>query len=87
MSLQVVKYGTKVKTIIGNISAIITGVMITENNCVEYRLSYFNNGEHTIFWVYRSEFEIDHNEKPQKAGLVNYDSPEDDENKTQILLQ
>lgn len=85
MSLQVVKYGTRVKTVIGEIKAIITGIMIAENNSVEYRLSYFNNGEHVLCWVDRSEFEIDYADKPQKAGLVNYDSPEDD-NRTQILL-
>lgn len=86
MSLQVVKYGTRVKTVIGGISAIITGILIAENNSVEYRLCYFNNGEHVLVWVNRIEFEIDHNEKPQKAGLVNYDEPENDENKTRILL-
>lgn len=86
MSIQVVKYGTKVKTVIGNISAIITGILIAENNSVEYRLCYFNNGEHVLVWVNRIEFEIDYQDKPQKAGLVNYDSPENDSNKTQILL-
>ena len=86
MSLQVVKYGTRVKTVIGAIQAIITGIMIGENNSVEYRLSYFNNGEHVFCWVDRAEFEIDDSNKPQKAGLVNYDAPVDEENKTQILL-
>lgn len=86
MSLQVVKYGTRVKTVIGSISGIVTGILIGENNSVEYRISYFNNGEYVFCWIDRIEFEIDAAAKPQKAGLVNYDELHNDEDKTQILL-
>lgn len=86
MSLSVIKYGTKVKTVIGCIPAIITGILISENNAVEYRLCYFNNGVRELCWVDRIEFEIDESPKKEKAGLVNYDQPTDNEDKIQFLL-
>lgn len=86
MSLHVVKYGTRVKTVIGNIEAIITAICIRQNDSVCYEISYFNHGISTVVWVTRIEFEVFNVSEKQKAGLVNYDITEDDESKTQILL-
>jgi hypothetical protein len=83
MGLQVVKYGTNIKTVIGNIKAIITAICIRENEGVTYEISYFNNGLSTTCWIKRIEFEIDLVEK-KKAGLVNYDN--DNDNNDDVIL-
>lgn len=59
--MKIIPIGTKVKTIAGEISAIITAVSIRELNgaYVSYELSYFNNGAHTTCWLYRFEFVVD----------------------------
>ena len=78
MSLQIVPYGTKVRSIIGNIEMIIIGVVI-RNNWMEYHLSYFVGGEHKTCWIGRNEFEIVPAKK--KAGFVNYEVDEIDHSK------
>lgn len=72
MSLRVVPCRTKVKTVIGGISAIITGICIREDS-LSYEISYFHNGEAKNAWVRPYEFEVDRS-SPKKAGLVNYDA-------------
>ena len=52
--MKILKAGTKVTTIIGDLQAIITGVCITMDT-VEYRIRWFYNGEEKISWVYRYE--------------------------------
>lgn len=84
MGLQVVKCETKVKTVIGNIDAIVTAICIRDNN-VCYEISYFHAGQYTTAWVKRYEFKIDYSEKKQ-AGLVNYSEEMNDENHTITLL-
>ena len=74
--MQIVKTGTKIITISGQIKAIVTGVCI-RNESINYEISYFGGGEHKSAWIYRYEFEIDTAIKT-KAGLVNYDKKEDD---------
>lgn len=66
--LEVLQSGTKVKTVIGNNEAIITGVCIRFDN-VQYELSYFKDGEHKSFWVYESEFTTTVSTK-QKIGFI-----------------
>ncbi len=83
MSLQIVKYGTKV-ILADSIKAFITGVCIREGESISYEVSYFYNGQNTTCWIKRFEFEIDTTEK-QKAGFVNYDKPQDENNFTILL--
>jgi len=71
MAIQVVKYGTPVTTVIGNIKGLVTAVCIRDTN-VTYEISYFNNGLSVNCWLYRIEFTIDESAK-SKPGLVNYD--------------
>lgn len=46
--------GTKVKTTIGGIDALITGASISGKN-VTYEISYFKDGEHFCEWVHEVE--------------------------------
>lgn len=71
--MKILKAGTKIKTIIGDVEAIITGVCITMDT-VEYRIRWFYNGEEKIAWVYRYEVEV--SRPKQKAGFnANNDTP------------
>jgi hypothetical protein len=85
MGIQIVKYGTKVTLANGSIKAFITGICIREDVSISYEVSYFNNGNNTVCWIKRFEFEIDIIEK-QKAGFVNYDIPNNEDGHIQILL-
>jgi len=69
MSLQVVKYGTRIKTVIGDIEAIITAICIRQNDSVCYEISYFNQGIATVVWVTRIEFEV-FNVSEKKEGWI-----------------
>lgn len=84
MSIQVVKCQTKIKTIIGAIKAIVTGICIRDES-ISYEISYFHNGVHTTSWIKRYEFEIDFEEK-KPAGLVNYNSENNENAHMQLLL-
>ena len=64
--MKVLKSGTKVKTIVGELSALITGVCI-EFDSITYRISYFYQGEHKTVWVYRYEIEVE--QPKQTAGF------------------
>lgn len=59
--MKVIKYGAKVKTVIGNIKALVTGCCIRNEN-ISYEISYFQNGIS----------EVD-NVESKPAGLVNYE--------------
>ena len=64
--MKILKAGTKVTTIIGDLQAIITGVCITMDT-VEYKIRWFYNGDEKIAWVHRYEIEVT---KPkQNAGF------------------
>lgn len=84
MSIQVVPCGTRVKTVIGDIAALVTGICIRDSG-ISYEISYFHNGEHKDAWVRRYEFSIDTQQR-KRAGLVNYDKPEEDGPRTVNLL-
>lgn len=75
--MKILKAGTKVKTIIGNIEAFIVGVMITEET-IDYKIRYFAGGEEKIAWLYRYEIELIEKRKP--AGFGN-NTEETDESK------
>lgn len=64
--MKILKAGTKVTTIIGDVQAIITGVCITMDT-VEYKIRWFYNGEEKIAWVYRYEIEV--SRPKQTAGF------------------
>lgn len=55
--MQILKAGTRVKTIIGDIEALIVSVCITIDT-VEYKIRYFTGGEERISWLYRYEIEV-----------------------------
>lgn len=75
MGLQVVKCQTKVKTVIGELQAIVTGICIRDE-AISYELSYFHNGENKKAWVSRYEFTIDTARK-QQAGFVKEQQPQE----------
>lgn len=55
--MKILKAGTRVTTVIGNIDAIIVSVCITMDT-VEYKIRYFSNGEERISWLNRFEIEV-----------------------------
>jgi len=55
--MQILKAGTKVVTVIGNIECLIVGVSITMDT-IDYRIRWFANGEEKTAWVYRFEIKI-----------------------------
>jgi len=65
--MKILKAGTKITTIIGNIEAIITGVTIGMND-VEYRIRYFANGEEKIAWLFRFEIKVTPIKQPAGFG-------------------
>tara|TARA_R110000787_G_C13103156_1_gene412776 strand:- start:244 stop:492 length:249 start_codon:yes stop_codon:yes gene_type:complete len=64
--MKVLKAGTKVTTVIGNIEALVVGVNITIDT-IDYKVRWFANGEEKIAWLYR--FEIDVTPVKQTAGF------------------
>ena len=64
--MKILKAGTKVTTIIGDVQAIITGVCITMDT-VEYKIRWFYNGEEKTAWLHR--FEINVTPLKQAAGF------------------
>ncbi|WP_233881859.1 hypothetical protein [Tenacibaculum piscium] len=55
--LTILKAGTKVRTVIGDIEALIVGVNITMDT-IDYKIRWFSNGEEKTAWIYRFEIEI-----------------------------
>lgn len=68
--IKILKAGTKVKTVIGGVEAIITGVCITMDT-IEYKIRWFYNGEERSAWVYRYEIEVS---KPKQTAGFNSDN-------------
>lgn len=66
--MEVYQCGTKVKTEMSNVEAIITGINI-RFGAVQYALSYFKEGEHKTAWVYEKEI-IAGNDVKQKIGFI-----------------
>ena len=73
--MKILKAGTKVRTIIGSIEAFITEVGIKQNS-IEYRLSYFKNGDHAVCWVH--DFEIELTTEKRSAGFNRDESTQND---------
>ena len=76
--MKILKAGTKVKTIIGNLEAIITAVSITMDT-VEYRIRWFYNGEEKIAWIYRYEIEVSRPKQTAGFNSVNITPIENNE--------
>lgn len=76
--MKILKAGTKVKTIIGDVQAIVTAVSITMDT-VEYRIRWFYNGEEKIAWVYRYEIEVSIPKQTAGFNSVNIAPIEDHE--------
>ena len=84
MGVKVISYGTPVKTVVGEIEAIVTGVCIRQNN-IRYNIAYFKDGIYRDIWVDEIEIKVKI-DNTKKAGLVNYDVPEnDDEYRVDLL--
>lgn len=82
--IKIVPVKTKVKTVIGGIEGLITGVCIRDNY-LSYEMSYFLNGKAESCWMQRYEFttEVDPKNRP---GLVNYDKP-NPENEISLMIE
>lgn len=52
MSIRVIPVGTKIRTVIGNIEALITGVCIRDQH-ISYCIGYFIDGKYETAWLYR----------------------------------
>jgi hypothetical protein len=82
--MRILKAGTKVTTVIGDIKAIVTGVFITMDT-VEYKIRWFYNGEEKIAWVHRYEIEVT---KPkQQAGFNSKNNVQLLDNEIQLLIK
>jgi len=66
--MNIVKCGSKVKSVLTNIEGIITAASIRFNS-VAYEVSYFNNGEYKQVWLNESEFELSINTKKETIGF------------------
>ena len=64
--MKILKAGTRVKTVIGDIEAFVTGVSI-EAEAVQYKIRYFSNGVVMEAWLFR--FEIEPAKPKQQAGF------------------
>lgn len=70
--MQIVNCGTKVKMILKDVDAIITGVSIRFGN-ISYELSYFYGGEYKVIWANECEFTTTEKETT-RVGFSNYKS-------------
>jgi hypothetical protein len=64
--MKILKAGTRVTTVIGNIDALVVGVNITQDT-MDYKVRWFINGEERVSWLYR--FEIYLTPIKQPAGF------------------
>jgi len=74
--MKILKAGTKIITVIGNIEAMVVGVSI-EMDAVQYKIRYFSNGELQEAWLYRFEIEVCPIKQPAGFGakiIPNYDN-------------
>lgn len=66
----ILKHGTRIRTVVGNLDGFVTGVSIRDQ-AVLYEISYLVNGKFESSWLYRFEVEPQSEKKP--AGF-NYES-------------
>ena len=55
--MKILKAGTRVITVIGNIEALVVGVNITMDS-IDYKIRWFSNGEEKTSWLFRFEIEV-----------------------------
>ena len=65
--MELIKCGTKVTTVIGEISGIITAICVRFDK-VQYEFSYFVNGEYKNIWIDSCEFIVSGNYNVVKIG-------------------
>lgn len=80
--MRILKAGTKVTTIVGDIQAIVTGVYITMDT-VEYKIRWFYNGDEKTAWVFRYEVEV--SRPKQTAGFNSSEVSIVDENEVTLI--
>jgi len=68
--MEVIKYGTKVESVIGGIIGIITAISIRESG-FSYEVSYFVDSEYKSIYLCESEFVIRGKRNTQKIGFKN----------------
>jgi len=74
--MKILKAGTKIITVIGNIEAMIVSVCI-DMETIQYKIRYFSNGELQEAWLYRFEIEVSPIKQPAGFGakiIINYDN-------------
>ena len=74
--MKILKAGTKIITVIGNIEAMIVSVCI-DMETIQYKIRYFSNGELQEAWLYRFEIEVSPIKQPAGFGvkiITNYDN-------------
>lgn len=67
-SIEVYPNGTEVTTVIGEIKAIITGIVIRDCG-IKYEISYFKDKTQQTAWVYKSEFTVETKIKKKNIGF------------------
>ena len=80
--MKILKAGTRVKTVIGGIDALVVGVVITMD-LVEYKIRYFTNGEERISWLNRYEIEVSNPKSKVGFGV----KKEEETNPNIILIE
>jgi len=73
--MQILKAGTKIKTVIGDIEGMIIGVIITMD-LVEYKIRYFSSGQEHITWLHRYEIEVFKSNSKVGFGVKRDDDPD-----------
>ena len=76
--MKVLKAGTKVKTVIGELEAMVVGVCITMDT-VEYKIRWLYNGAEQYSWVYRYELEVSYPKRKAGFNTENEIIPTDNE--------
>lgn len=67
--MKIIKPGTSIKTKMGNIDCLVTGVCIRMDSMM-YEIAYFVGGKRESIWVYPYEIELNNVTKGQ-IGLLN----------------
>lgn len=66
--IEIIKSGTEVETVNGQIKGTVTAASIRFNS-VSYEISYFHNGEYKSCWMNELEFKSMGDNYKQKVGF------------------
>ncbi len=84
--MKIIKSGTPVKTVVGDVKGLVIGVCIRgfgQSHTIEYQVRYFANGDQKDCWVYDFEIEID---RPNNGAGFNRDRTKDNFNDEEPIL-